>query len=337
MTLQDDAIWQAINLKTKPMGSLGILERVAFKLAKLQGSLEPEIKHPTLLVFAGDHGIVEEGVSAYPSDVTWQMVRNYLNGGAAVNVFADLNDIDLKVIDAGVNHDFGSIQGLVNCKIAASTANFRHTQAMTREQLDACLQAGASLVRDLAATGCNAIGFGEMGIGNTSAAAVLMHCFCDLPIADCTGRGAGLDDQGLIQKTQILEAAVAHHGPLNDPFEILQTYAGFEMAMMTGAMLQAAEQGMLILVDGFIVTACLLAAEAISPDILDNCIFAHSSDEKGHRAMLQYLDVSPLLQLDLRLGEGTGAALAFPLVRAAAAFLRDMATFGDAGVSQSNA
>jgi nicotinate-nucleotide--dimethylbenzimidazole phosphoribosyltransferase len=321
----------AIDNKTKPPGSLGVLERLARQLGLIQESVAVSIDRPAILVFAGDHGVVAEGVSAYPQDVTWQMVENFLAQGAAINVFARQNDCALHVVDAGVNHDFGQRPGLIDRKVAYGTRNFAAEPAMTAQQCITAMEHGAALAADLPG---NVIGFGEMGIGNTTAAAALMHALLGIPAGDCVGAGTGLSAEGVRRKQRVIEAAVAHHAGLTDPLAVLATFGGFEIAMMAGAMLEAARRRKVLLIDGFIVTSALLVAARVAPAILDYCVFAHCSDEAGHRRMLQALDASPLLQLGLRLGEGTGAALALPLLRAAAGFLNDMATFASASVSE---
>jgi nicotinate-nucleotide--dimethylbenzimidazole phosphoribosyltransferase len=321
----------AIDNKTKPLGSLGMLERLAKQLGLIQESVAVSVDRPAILVFAGDHGVVAEGVSAYPQDVTWQMVENFLSQGAAINVFARQNDCSLHVVDAGVAHEFGPRQGLIDRKIAAGTRNFAQAPAMSEAQCASAIGAGAALVAELAG---NVVGFGEMGIGNTTAAAALMHKLTGIPVADCVGAGTGLSQEGVLRKQRVIEAAVGLHGGAVDPLDVLATFGGFEIAMMTGAMLQAAQQRKVLLIDGFIVTSALLVAARMAPAILDYCVFAHCSDEAGHRAMLDALDAKPLLQLGLRLGEGTGAALALPLLHAAANFLNQMATFASASVSE---
>jgi len=324
------ALAAAIDDKTKPLGSLGRLETLAKQIGLIQGTATPSIDRPCILVFAGDHGIVAEGVSAYPQDVTWQMVENFLAGGAAINVFARQNDCAIQVIDAGVNHDFGKRDGLVDRKVASGTRNFARAAAMTPDQCARALEHGMDLARALPG---NVVGFGEMGIGNTTAAAALMHKLAGIPLADCVGAGTGLTPDGVRHKQAVLEAAVAKHAGVDEPLAVLATFGGFEIAMMAGAMLQAAALRKVLLIDGFIVTAALLAAARLQPAILDYCVFAHCSNENGHRQMLDYLNARPLLQLDLRLGEGTGSALALPLLRAATHFLAEMATFSSAQVS----
>lgn len=329
------ALVDKINHKTKPLGALGMLEAVALQIGLMQQSLEPKLTHPTMLVFAGDHGIVEAGVSPYPQAVTAQMVINFLQGGAAINVFTTQNNIRLRVVDAGVNHQFADNANLINAKIALGTRNFLAEAAMTTSQCERAIEMGAKIVDAEIAAGCNVFAFGEMGIGNTSSASCLMSVLCGLPIEDCVGRGTGLDDAGLHHKTNILAHAIAHHA-LNqgDAKQVLATFGGFEIAMMVGAMLQAAASGCTLLIDGFITTAALLVAVKLQPNILHYCVFTHCSDEAGHQKMLAFLNVKPLLKIDLRLGEGTGAALAYPLVNASVNFLNQMASFESAKVSQ---
>ena len=324
------ALLDAINNKTKPLGSLGRLETLAVQLGLIQGTTRIRIADPAILVFAGDHGVVAEGVSAYPQDVTWQMVENFLADGAAINVFARQNGCALHVVDAGVNHDFGVRPGLLDRKVANGTRNFAAEPAMSRQQLEDALEHGMALARDLPGT---VVGFGEMGIGNTTAAAAIMHKLTGLPLEQCVGAGTGLSSDGIQRKQQVIAAAVQQHAGADDPLAVLATFGGFEIAMMTGAMLKAAELRKVLLIDGFIVTSALLVASRLQPAILDYCVFAHASSENGHRLMLDALGAEPLLQLGLRLGEGTGSALALPLLHAAANFLNEMATFASAQVS----
>lgn len=325
-----------IDAKTKPLGALGQLERLALQAGLVQQSLSPELRQAQILVFAGDHGAARAGVSAYPQEVTWQMVENFLAGGAAINVFCRANGLGLAVVDAGVAHDFAPHPGLIAAKVAPGTANFVEAPAMRPDELHLALARGAALVRERAAQGCNVLGFGEMGIGNTAAAALLAHALTGAPLADCVGRGTGLDDAGLARKRALLQRAAARAGlppGAADPLAALAEFGGFEIAMMTGAMLAAAEARMLLLIDGFIVSAAALAAARLYPALVEYCVFCHRSAEPGHQAVLDALGAQPLLDLDLRLGEGTGAALAYPLLRAAVAFLNEMASFESAGVA----
>lgn len=322
-----------INQKTKPLGALGKLEGLALRIGQIQNTWEPVLNNPTVLVFAGDHGITAEGVSAYPQEVTQQMVFNFLAGGAAINVFARQHNLKLYVVDAGVNGDLPEHDQLLRQKIAPGTRNFRHEAAMTEEQGWQAISQGAEIVRKTRGSGCNIIIYGEMGIGNTSSASVILSLLGNIPLDECVGKGAGLDDPGVTGKKRILSEAIQHHAIDPEPFKVLTTFGGFEIAMMCGAFLQAAEEKMIILVDGFIVTSALLAASRLYPAVLDYCIFGHLSEEPGHRKMLELLGGDPVLRLDMRLGEGTGAVLAYPLVESAVRFLHEMASFESAGVS----
>jgi nicotinate-nucleotide--dimethylbenzimidazole phosphoribosyltransferase len=330
------ALAQKINFKTKPLGALGALEAVALQVGTIQNSLSPVISKPHIVVFAGDHGIAATGlVNPYPQAVTAQMVLNFVQGGAAINVFCRLHDIALTVVDAGVNYDFEKMAGIVDVKIAMGTADYLQGDAMTGEQLAAAMQKGAEIVAGIYAQGCNTIAFGEMGIGNTSSAALLMHQLCGLPLEQCVGRGTGADDAQYRVKLKILQSVAEIHGLSKDDMladRLLQKTGGFEIAMMAGAYEKAFELNMLIVVDGFIATAALLAAHQQHHGILSNCIFAHTSGEQGHEKMLQYLGAKPLLNLGMRLGEGTGTAMAMPIIRSAVAFLNEMASFESAGV-----
>jgi nicotinate-nucleotide--dimethylbenzimidazole phosphoribosyltransferase len=331
------ALQHKIDQKTKPLGALGQLEVVAKKIGLIQQSLTPQLKQPQMLVFAGDHGAAKAGVSAFPQEVTWQMVENFLAGGAAINVFSRQNGLALSVVDAGVAHDFGRRPGLIDAKIASGTANYIEQSAMTVAQCALAISSGAEIVRGLAAAGCNVVGFGEMGIGNTAAASLITHRLTGASLAECVGRGTGLDDAGLVRKQGLLEQALQRyraHGGSDEPLAVLAEFGGFEIAMMAGAMLAAAEAGMVILVDGFIVTSAALTAAKLYPALVDYCVFCHRSAEPGHLAQLRAMNAEPLLDLGLRLGEGTGAALAYPLVQAALSFLSEMASFESAGVAE---
>ena len=332
----DAALLDKINNKTKPLGALGQLEQLALQIGRIQKTLTPALANPQILVFAGDHGAAKAGVSAYPQDVTWQMVENFLAGGAAINVFAKHNGLGLRVIDAGVAHDFGARDGLVDAKVGPGTRNYIEEPAMSAHECAAALVKGAEIARKLADEGCNVLGFGEMGIGNTASASLITHVLTGASLDDCVGRGTGLDDAGLARKRDLLAQAVARAAlPADaDPMNVLAEFGGFEIVMMAGAMLGAAERGMTLLIDGFIVTSALLAASRIAPAMREYCIFCHRSAEPGHLAQLAELQADPLIDLGLRLGEGTGAALAWPLVSASVAFLNEMASFASAGVSE---
>ena len=327
-----NALQTKIDQKTKPLGSLGQLESLALQIGLIQGSLTPSLNKPCILIFAGDHGIVESGVSAYPQTVTAQMVANFLSGGAAISVFARQHQLELLIVDAGVNADLASHPRLIDAKIGKGTKNFLTHPAMTEAECTQALQAGAERVLQQHNHGCNCIGFGEMGIGNTSSAALLMHCLTALPLAQCVGRGTGLNDEQLQNKLNVLQQALNRHKGLTEPLDVLATFGGFEIAMMAGAYLKAAELGMLIMVDGFIAGTALLAASKLYPQVLDYCVFSHVSSEQGHQALLDHFSARALLNLDLRLGEGSGIALAYPLLQSAVVFLNEMATFAEAGV-----
>lgn len=321
-----------IDQKTKPLGSLGQLESLALQIGLCQNTLTPSLNKPCIIIFAGDHGIVESGVSAYPQTVTAQMVANFLSGGAAISVFARQHQLELLIVDAGVNADLASHPRLIDAKIGKGTKNFLTQPAMTIEACTEAIQAGAELVLQQHDDGCNCIGFGEMGIGNTSSAAMLMHCLTAMPLAQCVGRGTGLNDDQLQNKVGILQQALKQHKGITEPLDVLLTFGGFEIAMMVGAYLKAAELGMLIMVDGFIASTALLVAYKLHPQVLDYCVFSHVSSEQGHQALLDQLNAKALLKLDLRLGEGSGIALAYPLLQSTVVFLNEMATFDEAGV-----
>jgi len=333
------AVQHEINFKTKPRGALGRLEELALKMALIQDDMRPTCTHPTLIVFAADHGLATEGVSAYPQEVTAQMVANFLAGGAAINVFARQHDVALKIVNAGVAHDIPGTKQPLDHAIGRGTANALNAAAMTNAEMSQALETGASIAAAVHANGSNTIAFGEMGIGNTSSAALLMHFLTDSPLDVCIGRGTGLDDPDFAHKREILERVTERAAPLLPAapdaraLAALREVGGFEIAMMAGAIVGAASHRMVIVVDGFIATAAVLVAQALETHVRNYCVYSHCSDEYGHAEMLHWLDVQPLLSLDMRLGEGTGAALAVPLLRSATLFLDEMASFTSAGVS----
>jgi nicotinate-nucleotide--dimethylbenzimidazole phosphoribosyltransferase len=343
----EDQLLQKINNKTKPLGALGMLEDTAIKVGMIQNTLTPAIIKPHIVVFAADHGIATTGlVNPYPQAVTAQMVLNFVNGGAAINVFCRQNNIGLTVVDAGVNTDFDLTLNITHVKIAKGTANYLEQPAMSTQQCKEAIAKGGIIVQDVFDAGTNCIGFGEMGIGNTSSASLIMAAVVGLPVNNCVGRGTGVDDEQLKTKIETLEKVFEKYqlsSLADQPINLLTCIGGFEIAMMTGAYLKAAELNMIIVVDGFISTAALLIAKDLyknsgskSPlrgDLEGLCIFAHTGGEQGHVKMLDYLKVKPLLQLGMKLGEGTGAAIAIPLVQAAVNFLNEMASFESAGVS----
>jgi len=321
----------AIDNKTKPLGALGRLETLALRIGLILGSDAPVLEAPQMLVCAGDHGLAARGVSAYPSDVTWQMVENFLAGGAAVSVLARQHGLALTVVDCGVRRDFQARPGLVSRRIAAGTADASAGPAMTAGQCVQAIANGREVVRALPG---NALLLGEMGIGNSSSAALLLSRLAGLDIGACTGAGTGLDAAGLARKRDVLREVLARHAAAIAPLDALAAFGGFEVATLVGAVLQAAQERRVIVVDGFIASAAVLVAQALQPHVTQRCVAAHSSAEPGHTLLLQHLGLDPLLNLDLRLGEGSGGALAWPLLESACRILREMASFEAAGVSR---
>ena len=325
-----------LDQKTKPLGSLGRLEALALQLGLILGTETPQLEQPQLVVFAGDHGLAARGVSAYPSDVTWQMVENFLAGGAAVSVLARQHGLALTVVDCGVARDFAPREGLVIRKIAPGTADSLSGPAMSAAQCSEAIANGRAIVERLPG---NVLLLGEMGIGNTSAASLLLARLTGLALAECVGAGTGLDEAGVARKREVLRQVLALHAHATEPLDALAAFGGFEIATMVGAVLQAAEQRRVIVADGFISTAAVLVAQRLAPFVTQRCVFSHRSGESGHALMLRHLGATahesarPLLDLGLRLGEGSGAALAWPLLVSACALLRDMASFESAGVS----
>jgi len=338
------ALQHKLDNKTKPLGSLGRLEALALQIGEILNTGSPQLLDPQMVVFAGDHGLTARGISAFPSDVSWQMVENFLAGGAAVSVFSRLNGIALTVVDCGVKHDFlagmpagGQRPGLLVRKVdggAQGTADSSAQPAMTALQCQQALQNGMDIVKGLPG---NALLLGEMGIGNTSAASLLLSRLAGLDVEVCTGAGTGLDAAAVKHKTAVLREVLARHPQATAPLDALAALGGFEIATMVGAVLQAAHECRVIVVDGFIASSAVLVAHAMQPLVLQRCVFAHRSGERGHEFMLQHLGVQALLDLGLRLGEGSGAALAWPLLQAACAMLREMASFESAGVSEKSA
>jgi nicotinate-nucleotide--dimethylbenzimidazole phosphoribosyltransferase len=325
------ALRHVIDNKTKPLGALGRLEALALQLGLVLGERTPRLREPQLLVFAADHGIAARGVSAYPSDVTWQMVHNFLGGGAAASVLARQHGLSLTVVDVGVAHDFAPQPGLLQARVAPGSADMTQGPAMTEQQCRVALQVGRSAVADRPG---NAVLLGEMGIGNSSAAALLSARLTGRPLSACVGRGTGLDDAGLQRKLAVLQQAADRHAEATQPLDLLARLGGLEIAALTGAALQAAAERRVIVVDGYICGAAVAVAAALSPAVLQRCVFAHASAEPGHRALLAHLGAEPLLDLGLRLGEGSGAALAWPLLESATRLLAEMASFDSAQVSR---
>jgi nicotinate-nucleotide--dimethylbenzimidazole phosphoribosyltransferase len=352
--LHDAALAQrlqhAIDNKTKPLGALGRLETLALRIGCILGTGAPALQAPQMLVCAADHGLAARGVSAYPSDVTWQMVQNFLAGGAAVSVLARQHGLALTVVDCGVRHDFSTagqrgheVPGagapdlelaprLVIRKIAASTADASIGPAMTADQCAQAIANGREIVRALPG---NALLLGEMGIGNTSAASMLLARLAGLELGACVGAGTGLDAEGLARKRTVLAGVLDLHRGATTALDALAAFGGFEIATLVGAVLQAAEERRVVVVDGFITGAAVLVAQALRPHVVQRCVASHESAEPGHALLLAHLGLQPLLRLDLRLGEGSGAALAWPLLESACRILCEMASFEAAGVSRS--
>ena len=327
----------ALDAKTKPLGSLGRLEALAVQIGQILGSEAPQLVQPQMLVCAADHGIAAHGVSPFPTEVTVQMVRNFLAGGAAVSVLARQHGVALTVADCGMRQPLPPAPGLRDLRIGCGTQDSAQGPAMSLAQCEQALHNGAELVRSLPG---NAVLLGEMGIGNTSAAALLLARLSGresgAALAECVGRGSGLDDAGLARKCATLERALAANAQAQTPLAALAALGGFEIATLAGIALQAAHQRRVIVVDGFITTAAVLVACELAPALRDYCVFAHQSQERGHALMLQRLRARPLLALELRLGEGSGAMLAWPLLQSACAILNEMATFASAQVSGQN-
>ncbi|MBP5731704.1 MAG: nicotinate-nucleotide--dimethylbenzimidazole phosphoribosyltransferase [Bacteroidaceae bacterium] len=333
------AIQQKIDNLNKPKGSLGRLEELAMQVCLVQQTLSPSIAHPCHLLLGGDHGIEREEVSVSPREVTWQQMLNFTRGGGAVNMFCRQHDFSLRIVDVGVDYDLSGVDGILDRKIAHGTANFLYGPAMTEEQYDRALQVGSDLVDDCAAEGCRLLSIGEMGIANTSPSSIWMHLLGKIPLDECIGAGSGLSDSGLRHKREVLAQAVKNfiHSPYSSPdspFSCLRYFGGFEMVAAIGTMLRAAELRMVVLIDGFIMTACAMAALGLYPDARDYMVFAHCGDEGGHQRMLKAIDAKPLLHLGMRLGEGTGALCAFPLVDSAVRMVNEMNNFEGAKITK---
>lgn len=325
---------------TKPLGSLGRLEDVAARMVSIQQERSAEPLRKSVYVFAADHGVTAEGVSAYPSEVTRQMVLNFLRGGAAVNVLARLHDVEMTVVDVGVDADFAGADGMLHRKVCRGTRNMLHDAAMSEEEMLQAISVGVELAGDAKAKGYALVGAGEMGIGNTTAASAITAVLTRKPVAMVTGKGTGVGATALARKQEVIEAAIERHFPvLNgdmpaDPFDILCCVGGLEIAAMVGLILGAAREGIAVVVDGFISTAAAAIAYAVEPRVQGYLFAGHLSEEPGHKALLEFLDLQPILTLGMRLGEGSGAVLAMPVIDAAMAIYNQMATFASAGVSE---
>ena len=331
-----DSIQQKIDHLNKPKGSLGRLEELAMQVCLIQHTLSPSLNHPCHLLLGGDHGIEREGVSVSPREVTWQQMINFTHGGGGVNMFCRQHGFDLSIVDVGVDYDLSNVEGVINRKIARGTRNFLHEPAMSEEQFNRTIEVGCELVDDCAKKGCQILSVGEMGIANTSPSSIWMSLFGNIPLDECIGAGAGLSNPGIEHKRQVLNAALKHYNETMAPSDVnaIRYFGGFEMVAAIGAMLRAAEQGMIVLVDGFIMTACAIAAIRLYPAAQDYMIFTHCGDESGHRRMLDIVGAKPLLNLGLRLGEGTGALCAFPIIDSAVRMINEMNNFDTAKITK---
>lgn len=325
---------EKIDNLTKPKGSLGRLEELAVQIGTIQQTLTPALVHPHHIVFGGDHGITAEGVSYSPAEVTPQMVFNFLEGGAGINFLARQHQVTMKIVDAGINYDFNGLEHLIDRKVRKGTRNYLHEAAITREEYALCLERGAQVVTDCHQAGCNVISFGEMGIGNTSSSSLWMTCFTGIPLDQCVGAGSGFDSEGVKRKYNILQQCLRNYKGDGSVIDILCYFGGYEMLMAVGAMLQAAELNMVILIDGFIMTNCVLAASRLYPEVLEYAIYGHQGDEAGHKLVLDYLHAKPLLHFGMRLGEGTGALCAYPLIDSSVRMINEMSTFKHAKVTK---
>lgn len=322
--------------KAKPVGSLGRLESLAAQVGLIQDTLVPELRKPVLVTVAADHGVTAEAVSPCPVDITWQQVENFLNGGGGIGLLARVYEMDLWVIDAGVNHRFAPHAKLIDAKVAYGSANLLHEPAMSLANCRRAFDNGRAAVARFHEQGTNVVGFGEMGIGNTTPASALMSIICGLPVDACVGPGAGLDNAGVRHKAAVIREAIEKHGVAESAFENLARFGGYEIATIAGGMLEAASRRMVILVDGFITTSAVLVAKAINARVLDYCVFSHESDEPGHGKMLRHMNAQAVLKLGLRLGEGTGSAIVYSVLKGAVAVLSEMTSFEEAQVTNTS-
>ena len=332
--LEKEIIDKIDNL-TKPKGSLGYLEELARQICLVQQTLSPALKSPHNVLFAADHGIIKEGVSVSPKEVTWQQLSHFSKGGAGINFLCEQHGFRLVLVDAGVDYDIPPGHGIIDKKIGKGTDNFLYGPAMSKEDFEMCIKRGEEIVSDIVKkTDCNIISFGEMGSGNTSSSALWMHLVTGITLKECIGAGAGLDKDGIRHKYEVLNKALLNYSGPEDILDKLAWFGGFEMVMALGGMLRAAELGMIIIIDGFIMTAVLLAAIQIYPHIKDYAIFGHQGDENGHKRMLEFIGARPLLHLGLRLGEGTGAVCAYPIIESAVRMINRMDSFHSVNVTK---
>ena len=329
-----EALIDKINNLTKPKGSLGVLEDLALQIGLIQQNLSPTLSHPHNVLFAADHGIVEEGVSKSPKEITWQQLSNFLHGGAGVNFLCRQHGFKLVLVDSGVDYDLPYEKGIINCSVGRGTRSFLKGPAMSMEEMELCLERGAKITDMIHADGCNVVSFGEMGIGNTSPSSIWMHLLTGISLEQCVGAGSGLDSEGIRHKYNVLKQSVDHYAGDGSAENIIAWFGGYEMVMAIGGMLRAAELRMIILVDGFIMTNCILAASKLHPEVLSYAIFGHQGDETGHKLVLDAMKVHPLLNLGLRLGEGTGAICAYPIVVSSVNMMNEMDNFAHASITK---
>ena len=314
---------------------MGRLEELALQIGLIQGTLTPTLTHPCHLLLGADHGIEREGVSVSPREVTWQQMVNFSRGGGGVNMFCRQHNFKLTIVDVGVDHDLSAYPTILNKKVRAhGSGNFLHEPAMTEAEMQQCLSVGRQLVDDCFQEGCNVLCIGEMGIGNTSPSSLWMHLLLDIPLEQCVGAGAGLNNAGINHKLHVLQQCLKRVKLPLTPQEIMQEFGGLEMVTAVGAMLQATKHRMVILVDGFIMSACALMAIRLCPEVRQCAIFCHVGDESGHKLMLEGMGVKPLLSLGLRLGEGTGALCAYPIVESAVRMINEMNNFQNANITK---
>lgn len=331
-------IQKKIDHLNKPKGSLGTLEEIAMQLCLIQHTMTPKLCHPCHFLFGADHGIEREKVSVSPREITWQQMINFTRGGGGVNMFCRQYGFDLKIVDVGVDYDLSTVPGIINRKIALGTSNFLYGPAMTEEQMEQAIAVGVEMVDKAIAEGSNIVCMGEMGIANTSPSSVWMSLFENVPLEECVGAGAGLDNEGISHKYDVLKRSVDKYlslAPIDDTVEYaIRYFGGFEMVAAIGAMLRAAERKITIMVDGFIMSACALAAIRLYPAAFDYMIFGHKGDEGGHARMLQLMGAKPLLALGLRLGEGTGALCSYGIIESAVRMVREMNNFDNAHITK---
>ncbi len=332
-----DIAWKRLNNLTKPSGSLGRLEEIAARLVAIYENPMPEIKKKAVLVFASDHGVTEEGISAYPKEVTAQMIFNFLRGGAGINVLARHAGADVVVVDIGVDYDFGEIEGLVSKKVVRGAGNIAKDSALSRDDAIKCIKTGIELVKQYHCRGYNLFATGEMGIGNTTPSSAVVSVLTHSAVEEVTGRGTGIDEETFKRKIEVIKRAIKINKPdCSDPVDVLSKIGGPEIGAIAGVVLGCASLKLPVVIDGFISTAGALIAYCINPVVKDYIFASHNSVERGHKKALDFMGLKPLLDLNLRLGEGTGAAIAITVIEAGLKIYREMATFEEAGVSKSD-